>query len=168
MMKEHISIPVVAAAILTLLAATVTPAAALPPPLGSGPIVSQAEVRVLMEIERYACIILDRDFIMLEEKAGGWWEGWAPVTVKTNWNVVLTAIIEPYLPDITTGYPFDCLIEGDPKGWDGDSVSCMLVSPIVCGYHTRLYAGVYNPNLLVRASMDKPQQVATVYLTLQQ
>jgi hypothetical protein len=127
------------------------------------PLRAQEEIPVVMTIDKTVDIAVESETIELLEKSGGWWEGFTVITIANNWSVVVTAVIEPYLPKISDD--FRVCLEPDPLGLN-NNVSQIMLDPYPDGYAMRLYAAVNQPNLLVRASSPDPQQVATVYLTV--
>ena len=155
----------IAVAAIALLAVT---AQAVPPgPIGADGFIAQTEIPVCILIDKYAEITVLGDCLLLMEKPGDVWEGSTMVTIINNWSVMVTATIEPYLPTIVAGNPFDVLIEGDAGGFNGDATSQILLSPYPDGYTARIWATIAQPNLLARASSPDPQRVATIYLTVQ-
>jgi hypothetical protein len=127
------------------------------------PFRNQEEIPVTMTIDKTVDIVVESEAIELHQKSGGWWEGFTVVTIANNWSVVVTAVIEPYLPAISQD--FKVCLEPDSDGLN-DAVSQVILDPYPAGYAMNLYAGVDNPDLLVRASSPDPQRVATVFLTV--
>ena len=164
----------IAIAALALLA---LPAIAVPPPpQGGGPFLAQAEIPVVMKIDRFVQITVGLQggprHIELHEKPNRWWEGSVPVNIINNWSVRITATIEPFLPNISPRNDFQVHIEGSGRPFGaggGQNVDALNLHPYKApeGYNFRVWAGIHNPDLTVRAHNVNLQRVATVYLTVQ-
>ena len=155
---------------VTLLITFAGAVVAVPPPPCGGNIRCQTEIPVVILIDKY-CEIEPCSDILLLEKPGEWWEGSTCVNLRNNWSALVTATIEPYLPNIeSSSNPadmFDVVIEGDLLGWDQDAKSIITLHPYPGGYQFMVWVGIQSPNFCIRASSDTPQRVATVYITVQ-
>ena len=150
-----------------------------PPPQGGGPFLAQEEIPVVMKIDKFVQITVGipggPPHIELHEKPNTWWEGSVSVNIINNWSVRITTTIEPYLPNISPNAPqndFQVHIEGSPSPFGaggGPNVDTLDLQPYKApdGYTFRVWAGILNPNLSVRAHNANLQRVATVYLTVQ-
>jgi len=133
------------------------------------PIMSRSDTPPVITIDKYIHIDYTPKTIQLHEKGDhrgkhDYWEGFTILTVKNNFPAKLQARIEPYHPNIALGW--DCLLDGDTKGFDDSAVSNLSLDPFHKGLEIKLRVCCWGVNPAKRPSAPTPQRVATVYVTL--
>jgi hypothetical protein len=140
------------------------------PAAGQGQLLDSTKLDMFMTIDKFAKIEFAQgapEYVSLEAQANGQWQGFTTMTVTNNFPVVVAATITPYAPSIVQGGDrFDCLLEGDTGGFDGDGESMLVLDPYPDGFIMKIWAAIKNPNLLARPSHPDAQKVAEIVITI--